>query len=39
MIVRHRTMVGSPRYGRIGLVALPYFVVFELLRPVIELAG
>ena len=39
MIVRHRTMVGNPRYGRIGLVALPYFVIFELLGPVIELAG
>ena len=32
-------MIGNPRYGRIGLVALPYYVVFELLAPVVELAG
>jgi cellulose synthase/poly-beta-1,6-N-acetylglucosamine synthase-like glycosyltransferase len=36
---RHRTMIGNPRYGRIGLVTLPYYVVFELLAPVIELVG
>jgi cellulose synthase/poly-beta-1,6-N-acetylglucosamine synthase-like glycosyltransferase len=39
MLVRHRSMIGNPRYGRIGLVALPYYVLFELLGPVIELAG
>lgn len=36
---RHRSMIGNPRYGRIGLVALPYFVIFELLAPIIELVG
>ncbi len=36
---RHRSMVGNPRYGRIGLVALPYAVAFELLAPVVELLG
>jgi len=36
---RHRGMVGNPKYGRIGLVALPYYVLFELIAPVIELAG
>lgn len=36
---RHRRMIGNPRYGRIGLVALPYYVVFELIAPLIELAG
>lgn len=36
---RHRVMIGNPRYGRIGLVALPYLVVFELFAPVLELAG
>ncbi len=39
MVVRHRTMVGNPRYGRIGLVALPYFVIFELFGPIIEVLG
>lgn len=36
---RHRTMLANPRYGRIGLLALPYYVVFELAAPVIELVG
>ena len=36
---KHRGMIANPRYGRIGLIALPYYVVFELLAPVIELAA
>jgi cellulose synthase/poly-beta-1,6-N-acetylglucosamine synthase-like glycosyltransferase len=36
---RHRTMIGNPRYGRIGLLGLPYLVVFELFAPVLELLG
>jgi cellulose synthase/poly-beta-1,6-N-acetylglucosamine synthase-like glycosyltransferase len=36
---RHRGMIGNPRYGRIGLVALPYYVLFELIAPVVELVG
>lgn len=36
---RHRSMLFNPRYGRIGLVALPYYVVFELLAPVLEMTG
>jgi cellulose synthase/poly-beta-1,6-N-acetylglucosamine synthase-like glycosyltransferase len=36
---KHRRMVGNPRYGRIGLLALPYYLVFELLAPLVELAG
>ncbi|GIJ52233.1 glycosyl transferase family 2 [Virgisporangium aliadipatigenens] len=36
---KHRGMILNPRYGRIGLVAIPYYVVFELLAPMIELAG
>jgi cellulose synthase/poly-beta-1,6-N-acetylglucosamine synthase-like glycosyltransferase len=39
MLWRHRGMVGRRRYGRIGLVAIPYFVVFEALGPAIELIG
>jgi cellulose synthase/poly-beta-1,6-N-acetylglucosamine synthase-like glycosyltransferase len=35
----HRRLVGNPAYGRVGLLALPYFVVFELFAPIIELAG
>lgn len=36
---KHRRMVGNPRYGAIGMLAMPYFLVFEVLGPVIELAG
>jgi cellulose synthase/poly-beta-1,6-N-acetylglucosamine synthase-like glycosyltransferase len=36
---RHRTMIANPRYGRIGLLVLPYYVAFELLGPVVELFG
>src|SRR3954452_15014816 len=32
-------MIANPRYGRIGLVVIPYYLVFELLGPVIELIG
>jgi cellulose synthase/poly-beta-1,6-N-acetylglucosamine synthase-like glycosyltransferase len=35
----HRRMMLNPRYGRIGLVALPYYLVFELIGPLVELTG
>jgi cellulose synthase/poly-beta-1,6-N-acetylglucosamine synthase-like glycosyltransferase len=39
VIEQHRHMLGNPRYGRIGLLALPYYAVFEVLGPVIEVAA
>jgi len=36
---KHRTMIANPRYGRIGLFVLPYYLLFELLGPVVELFG
>jgi len=36
---RHRRMILNPRYGVIGTLALPYFVVFETLGPFIEILG
>ncbi|HWH01250.1 MAG TPA: glycosyltransferase, partial [Pilimelia sp.] len=36
---RHRGMIGNPRYGRIGLLALPWYLAFELWAPVIEVAA
>ena len=36
---KHRSMVGNPRYGRIGLLALPYYFAVELLAPVVELSA
>jgi cellulose synthase/poly-beta-1,6-N-acetylglucosamine synthase-like glycosyltransferase len=39
ILSKHRHMIGNPRYGRIGLVALPYYVIFELLAPFVELSA
>jgi len=36
---RYRGMVGNPRYGNVGMVALPYFWIFEALAPVVEALG
>ena len=36
---RHRAMFGRPRYGPVGVVALPYFLLFELVGPLFELAS
>lgn len=38
-IYRYRSMLFNPRYGRIGLFALPYQLLVELLGPVIEVIG
>jgi cellulose synthase/poly-beta-1,6-N-acetylglucosamine synthase-like glycosyltransferase len=38
-LVRHRKMFANPRYGVVGLLAMPYFFIFDLLGPVIELSG
>ena len=39
LLWKHRGMIGNPRYGPIGVLALPFFLLFELLGPVIELIG
>jgi len=36
---RHRSMIGNPRYGVVGLASLPYVAFFEGLGPLIEVAG
>ncbi|HEU0054965.1 MAG TPA: glycosyltransferase [Longimicrobium sp.] len=36
---RHRRVFLNPRYGAMGLVSFPYFVVIELLAPVVETIG
>jgi len=36
---QHRRIAGNPRYGVVGVVAFPYFILFELLGPLIELLG
>jgi len=36
---RHRSMMFRRRYGLIGMVTLPWFWLFELMAPVVELIG
>jgi cellulose synthase/poly-beta-1,6-N-acetylglucosamine synthase-like glycosyltransferase len=36
---RHRAMFCNPRYGTVGLLAFPYFLLLEGFGPVIEILG
>jgi cellulose synthase/poly-beta-1,6-N-acetylglucosamine synthase-like glycosyltransferase len=38
-LLKHKDMVFNPKYGRIGMVCLPYYWIFELAGPVIETFG
>jgi cellulose synthase/poly-beta-1,6-N-acetylglucosamine synthase-like glycosyltransferase len=35
----HKVMLFNPRYGTIGMIAMPFYLFGELLAPIIELAG
>lgn len=39
VFTRHRDMVGQPRYGRLGMLAMPYLYFLELYGPIIEGLG
>ncbi|MCB0917395.1 MAG: glycosyltransferase family 2 protein [Actinobacteria bacterium] len=39
LLIKHRRMMFNPRYGRVGMVVLPYFLLFEVLGPFLELLG
>jgi cellulose synthase/poly-beta-1,6-N-acetylglucosamine synthase-like glycosyltransferase len=36
---RHRGVMFNPRYGTMGMVVYPYFVIVELMAPVVEFIG
>ncbi len=36
---KNRKMMLNPRYGKIGMISMPYFLFVELLGPVVELTG
>jgi cellulose synthase/poly-beta-1,6-N-acetylglucosamine synthase-like glycosyltransferase len=36
---RHRAMIGRRRYGGVGLVSMPFFLLFEAVGPLVEVAG
>ena len=39
MVFRYKRMLFNPRYGTVGLLAMPYYLLFEFLGPIIELSG
>jgi cellulose synthase/poly-beta-1,6-N-acetylglucosamine synthase-like glycosyltransferase len=39
ILARHRRMMLRPRYGVVGMITMPWFLLFELLSPVIEVLG
>ncbi len=38
-LVSHRHMLFNPRFGRVGLIAYPFFFFGEMLAPIVELVG
>ena len=36
---KHRKLWFNPKYGRVGLFSMPYFIFFEALAPIIESLG
>lgn len=35
----HKKVLFNPTYGRMGLVAMPYFFIFEMIGPLLEMQG
>ncbi len=38
-LARSRRMIGNPNYGPVGLLGLPYNLIFEAIGPIIEVTG
>ncbi|CDF59250.1 glycosyltransferase family 2 protein [Thermobrachium celere] len=38
-LFKHKRMFFNPRYKQIGLIAVPYFWLFEMIGPIIEILG
>jgi poly-beta-1,6-N-acetyl-D-glucosamine synthase len=38
-LVKHKEMFLNPKYGRIGTISFPYWLLFEWLAPIIEFIG
>jgi len=39
ILVFHRKMIFNPRYGRTGMIGMPYFFLFEVIGPILEVEG
>lgn len=35
----HKKVLFNPAYGRMGLIAMPYFFIFEMIGPLLEIQG
>lgn len=35
----HRQLLFNPKYGQMGMIAMPYFLIFELVGPLFEIQG
>ncbi len=38
-VLKHKEMFFNPKYGKIGMISFPYWVVFEWLAPIVEFIG
>lgn len=38
-LARHKTMLFNPKYGRLGMVTLPTFLLVDLISPIMEIVG
>ncbi|WP_353893637.1 glycosyltransferase family 2 protein [Proteinivorax hydrogeniformans] len=38
-MLKHKELLFNPRYGKVGMLSMPYFCLVEMLGPVIELVG
>jgi cellulose synthase/poly-beta-1,6-N-acetylglucosamine synthase-like glycosyltransferase len=39
IITFHKRLLFNPSYGRVGLIAFPYFFIFEMVGPLVECQG
>jgi cellulose synthase/poly-beta-1,6-N-acetylglucosamine synthase-like glycosyltransferase len=38
-LLRHRKMAFNPKYGLVGMIAIPYFIIIEIIGPILGLIG
>lgn len=36
---KHRKLMFNPKYGKLGMISLPYWLLFEFLGPLVEFSG
>ena len=39
ILLFHKTMIANPRFGPVGSLSIPYFIIFEIIGPFFELLG